>query len=66
MMKEVRCKNCGKLLGYFDGKGEIKCPRMDCGGKNRFDTATEQHDFIPKPHSTPLRERTTSSGVTFR
>jgi LSD1 subclass zinc finger protein len=26
-MKEIRCKNCGKLLGKIDGKAEIKCPR---------------------------------------
>lgn len=27
MIKEVRCPKCGKLLGRFDGIGEIKCNR---------------------------------------
>jgi LSD1 subclass zinc finger protein len=31
-MQEIRCKKCGKLLGYIDGKYEIKCPR--CGAMN--------------------------------
>ena len=41
-MIEVRCKGCGKLLGYFKGKGDIKCPKVYCGGRNIFDTETEE------------------------
>lgn len=33
---EVRCQKCNKLLGLFEGKGEIKCPRTGCGQINRF------------------------------
>lgn len=35
-MIEVRCQKCNKLLGLFEGKGEIKCPRTGCGQINRF------------------------------
>ena len=33
-MTEIRCKKCNKLLGYIDGKYEIKCPR--CGEMNVY------------------------------
>lgn len=33
-MKEFRCKGCNKLLGYVDGKVEIKCPRCKKVNKN--------------------------------
>ncbi len=26
-MVELRCRECGKLLGYVDGRVQIKCPR---------------------------------------
>lgn len=65
-MIEVRCKGCGRLLGRFDGKGEVKCPKIDCGGKNTFDTATGEIKFIPKPKHISLNQRKTSSGVTFQ
>lgn len=65
-MVEVRCKGCGKLLGIFDGVGEIKCPRVNCGGKNIFNTKDGSIRFIPKPNHVALKDRTTSSGVTFR
>ena len=66
-MIEIRCKGCGRLLGMFEGKGEIKCPKVDCGGKNIFDTSTGDHSFSPKPKTKhyPLESRKTSSGVTF-
>ncbi|MFA5340181.1 MAG: Com family DNA-binding transcriptional regulator [Clostridia bacterium] len=32
-MTEIRCKKCGKLLGYGKGEFEIKCPR--CKTKNK-------------------------------
>ena len=31
-LDETRCKKCHKLLGYIDGRFEIKCPR--CGEMN--------------------------------
>lgn len=24
---EIRCPHCGRLLGYIDGRAEIKCPK---------------------------------------
>lgn len=65
MMVEVRCKGCGKLLGKFDGTGEIKCPRASCGGKNTFNTKTGSISFTPVNHVS-MKNRTTSSGFTFR
>lgn len=65
MMVEVRCKGCGKLLGKFDGTGEIKCPSIVCGGKNTFNTKTGKVVFVPVKHVS-MKSRTTSSGVTFR
>jgi phage FluMu protein Com len=35
-MKDIRCPYCDKLLGKFDGSGEIKCNR--CKHIVRFDT----------------------------
>lgn len=64
-MLEVRCKNCGKLLGKFIGTGEVKCPRVSCGGKNVFNTSTGDVKYIPMSHVT-MKDRTTSSGCTFR
>lgn len=63
---EIRCKGCGRLLGKFVGKGEIKCPRCDCRGTNVFDTVTGEFKFMPRPKHTNLGLRKTSSGVTFR
>jgi phage FluMu protein Com len=60
----LRCKSCGKLLGWFDGKGEIKCPRSGCGFKNQFDTAKEEHKSNSKQNYADLKKRETSSGVT--
>ena len=64
-MLEVRCKNCGKLLGKFIGTGEVKCPRTSCGGKNIFDTRTGDVRYVPMTH-VAMKDRTTSSGVKFR
>lgn len=63
-MIEVRCKSCGKLLGKFDGCGEVKCPRTNCNGKNIFDTRTGYLKYIPVSH-VPMKDRTTSSGHVF-
>lgn len=37
-MIEVRCPNCGKLLGYFQGTGEIQCSRCRKNTVVVFDT----------------------------
>lgn len=63
---EVRCKGCGELLGKFEGKGEIKCPKGSCRGKNVFDSETGSIKFVPKSKGTPYKDRKTASGVTFR
>lgn len=64
-VNEVRCKGCGRLLGKFEGAGEIKCPRAGCGGKNIFDTNTGEIKFLPV-NRVSMRDRTTSSGHRFR
>lgn len=65
-MIEVRCKGCGRLLGRFEGKGSVKCPKVGCGGTNVFDTNIREQKFIPKQLGTELKDRKTSSGVTFQ
>jgi uncharacterized Zn finger protein (UPF0148 family) len=40
-MIPVRCPKCGRLLGYFDGKGEVICPRCRKDAKVFFDTNTK-------------------------
>lgn len=37
-MTPVRCPLCKRLLGYFDGKGQIACPRCRNGILVSFDT----------------------------
>ena len=37
-MTPVKCPKCGRLLGYFDGKGETVCPRCRKDTKVYFDT----------------------------
>ena len=37
-MTPVRCPKCGRLLGYFEGKGEVICPRCRKDAKVYFDT----------------------------
>lgn len=37
-MIPVRCPKCGRLLGYFDGKGEVICTRCRKDAKVYFDT----------------------------
>lgn len=65
IMQEIRCKNCGRLLGKFDGAGEIKCPKIDCRMINEFDTKTGTHRVVKPPGTVPLKDRRTSSSVTF-
>lgn len=40
-MTEVRCPRCGRLLGYFDGKGVVQCSRCRKGVEVEFDTKTD-------------------------
>lgn len=65
LLFEVRCKKCGRLLGFFDGKGDVKCNK--CGSLNKFDTITGESKATEssKKHVS-MKNRTTSSGVTFR
>lgn len=65
-MQEIKCRNCGKLLGEFEGLGKIKCPRHDCRSINKFNTQTGKHSAAKARKSTPMSKRTTASGVTFR
>ena len=37
-MQPVRCPKCNRLLGYFDGKGFVLCPRCRKDVKVYFDT----------------------------
>ena len=37
-MTPIRCPKCNRLLGYFEGKGEIICPRCRKDAKVYFDT----------------------------
>lgn len=37
-MDAVRCPKCNRLLGYFEGKGAILCPRCRKDIKVYFDT----------------------------
>lgn len=57
---EFRCKGCGKLLGSVAGDCDIVCSR--CGGLNKFDYKSGLVKFFSKN----LRNRKTSSGVTFK
>lgn len=41
-MKDIRCPRCGKLLGRFEGRGEILCPRCRNGNIIFFDTEKNQ------------------------
>lgn len=64
-MVKITCMNCGRALGKFEGKGEIKCTGRDCYGTNVFDTKAGNQSFVKKKIHIPLAERKTSSGVTF-
>lgn len=56
---EFRCKGCDKLLAVTDGNTNIVCPR--CSGMNKLNIETKKVTFI----SRSMRNRTTSSGVSF-
>jgi len=49
-------------LGWFEGKGKIKCPKVKCGVITEFDTAAMAKD---KPGHVSMKDRQTSSGVTY-
>lgn len=42
MMTPIRCPKCNRLLGYFDGKGVIACPRCRKDTKVEFDTTKNE------------------------
>jgi len=66
-MIEIRCLRCNKLLGKFEGKGEIKCPRINCNMVNKFDTEKKTHYVVKDSNEHVLMgSRKTSSGVTFQ
>ena len=65
-MQEIRCKSCNKLLGKFEGIGEIKCPRVNCNMVNKFDTKKKIHSVVRVHEHISMANRKTSSGVTFR
>ena len=37
-MTPIRCPKCNRLLGYFEGKGTVLCPRCRKDVKVSFDT----------------------------
>lgn len=41
-MTPVRCPKCGRLLGYFDGKGIVQCSRCRKGVEVEFDTKIDK------------------------
>lgn len=45
-MTEVRCPKCKKLLGYFEGRGEVVCPRCRRDAKVQFDTEKKKVSLI--------------------
>lgn len=61
-MIAVRCAGCGRLLGWFEGKGKMKCPKVKCGAITEFDTSTM---VKTKKKCPDMKHRNTSSGVTF-
>jgi phage FluMu protein Com len=38
---EVRCPKCNRLLGYYEGKGIVLCPRCRKDVKVYFDTKSK-------------------------
>lgn len=36
------------MLGTFEGRGEVKCPKTECGGMNVFNTSENRYLFTPK------------------
>lgn len=50
-MKEIRCLNCERKLGEFEGLYEVKCSRCKVINSNAIHTS----DFCPEQ----LEERTT-------
>ena len=44
-MIPIRCPKCNRLLGYFDGKGVVLCPRCRKDTKVEFDTKTKKIDI---------------------
>lgn len=38
-MEAIRCPKCNRLLGYFEGKGAVLCPRCRKDVQVYFDTS---------------------------
>lgn len=38
IMTQIRCPKCNRMLGYFEGKGEMECPRCRKHSIVCFDT----------------------------
>lgn len=36
------------MLGTFEGRGEVKCPKTECGCMNIFNTSENCYQFTPK------------------
>ena len=60
-MTPVRCPKCNRLLGYFDGKGVIACPRCRKDIKVEFDTTKKEIRIERQERHQPDGE----SGVLF-
>jgi len=52
-MEALRCHDCGKLLGYIDGRVSIKCSR--CGAINIYVTECEFDGADKEVRVLPLR-----------
>lgn len=70
MLHEVRCPSCHRLLGKFEGKGEVKCR---CKGFAIFDTnkriyrysRTAETITTKSSEFEKINKRVTSSGTRF-
>ena len=51
-MTPIRCPKCNRLLGYFDGKGEVACPRCRKDTMVVFDTT--KNEIKVRASRTPL------------
>ncbi len=60
-MTPIRCPKCNRLLGYFEGKGIIACPRCRKDIRVEFDTAKKEIKIERQERHQPDGE----SGVLF-
>lgn len=59
---ELRCGECGLLLGEIDGGAKIICRK--CHGMNELDKETGEVTYKPQKRKR-MKDRSTSSGVRF-